>query len=357
MRKTLRLRWPLILAALAVCAAAQIVNPQENIASPHGSWIADRYGTSLSGARGARVPASLQPGPGAAHRPAPNSVLTCFAVLDPRVPLPKGGVPFGRPNMNLCDRLQLTPDQMAAPQALDPAGEPFRMGETYRLLLGGGVSVTVQVTALTESQGSFSTADPSYNSYLGAVLTVSPQDLAKFRASPRKEFVRARAHGRGLRPASGLAVLHRLDTASAGHRGETAALAPRQPARRPPIMRGPRPTPTLAVEIIAAAGQRLYLVRAELLPPSTEGRRLTPVVYAWVELDPAPHILGNTAYGTVQGSEEMEQQSILNVLGLGGGRTAILFDDKGEYHWSHELLILSPDGSLKLAHAYGATSD
>lgn len=326
-RRTGRLGILALLALLGVSLAAQSMNPDENVRSVHGPWIADRYDAS--------------------------HVLACFNFLDPRLHFPQDAPTLAGDPTRLCDSVQLTAPQMQALQAEEPAGERFHLGDRYRLRLEDGKALTVRVSLLTGMRGTYSSADPSIDSYTGAILAVAAGDLTPFRASHAEAFVLERMDASCSQPAAA------RSTGWQSPPRAVARIAPMLVRARLKYLSGSIPAgepPRIALDGIIPAGATeptLYLARA--VWPGTP--RSAVVLYAWVLLKPTPQIVGDAAGGTVGPGERQEQQRVVSVVGLGCGQTGIVFDDDGSYHWSHQLLVLDRDGNLRVVHAFGATSD
>jgi hypothetical protein len=338
-------RCPLIIAFL-LCGPVLAAQVQGNyvqaadtgldVRSAHGPWIATRYDTT--------------------------HVSAYFDILKPTTPFPKDApkLPCTTTEQDPLGTIltQVTSAQMATLQSFDPDGEKFKLGDQYKLLLGGGTWLPVTVTALTGIAGfDGGDTDPSSDTYIGALLAVAPSHLPKFKATGHDFFVLERPDA-VLEPSPvqpsftdwqspllvadfiGLILQPRLETMFRGVGFELD---------REPTIR------LQAVQIGPHTGSIYFLNaswKAKLWRGHVDYHAVALVAYAWAALAPAPHLISTPATGTRGPTEFQLDQEVLNVVDLGGGRTGILFRDDAMYHWSVQLLEYSAD-HLRAINAFG----
>ncbi|MGH9466692.1 MAG: hypothetical protein ACRD1Y_05000 [Terriglobales bacterium] len=321
----------LLCLTLAVFAAA--ARPQ-SVRSPHGPWIAQRVDAS--------------------------HVMACMEMVNPALPLPPGLNIKQNESHGICNTGTATPAQMRLLQALDPGGEHFSLGESYRLLVAQGPPMVVRVSSLIVTLGApGDSADPGLDTYLGTLLEIAPSDRPRF-ARLRSKYYALERMDAPWTPAA--LTGHFMAWRPAPPPLAAALLALAQSKLAASSFSNLTLQPGSAIDVANVFVTRRIPPAACLLRvvwPSPRGNGPGPSFYAWVALAPTPRVVGPVDMAVGEGGERLPNGGarILNLVPLDAAHVAILSDDIEMYHYTYQLWVLGRDGSLRLANAFGATSD
>jgi hypothetical protein len=321
---------PILTLALAAALAGQgpSVNPNENLRSAHGPWVAQRQ--------------------------APSHVVVCFGFLDPRRALPPGVSITRNPSAgDGCDFGRVTADSMRKLQAMDPYGEHFQLGDRYRLLVDAGAPLIVTVSDLYAVAGDYTSPDaqPGVDTYVGAALAIAPADAKRFQGLKSSYFMLERMDA-PYAPPDTSAKAGDWEPPPPGIAAALTGLAAKASSLpRAPHMQSPPRSLSVQCVLVGENGQPEACILKVTWPGMPPAPQSPPYVYSWVAFAPAPHFAG------VPDAWDVHEFDIQNVIPLDGGRVAVLAEDEAEYKFSAQLWMLEADGTFHLVHAYGAVSD
>ena len=229
-----------------------------------------------------------------------------------------------------------------------PEAERFAIGDQYDLLVENGTAVPVKLSNLVGSEGD---EDVGNDSYIGALATVShPDDLLFTRGyyvlrhhqEPRDDGAKRNTNV----PLVGLVdepVRSDIQNRMASLLNEQMKIAADNDDR-PEAERVP---PAIAVQTFRAADRSLrYYVRAQWKSANQPDDKPPYMLAAWMTPKPTLHILSlETRTSRYRFDSALPQ--LLNVIDLGGGRTAIIVSSEGDDGRSLDLLEYRDGLSLR----------
>ena len=216
--------------------------------------------------------------------------------------------------------------------------EHFSIGDRYDLLLGNGVVATVKLTTLVGCE----TDEPVGNdSFIGALATIEDKDL---RGMLAKGYYAVQRHQEAQRNA-----IEAKPDANAGARKYAALLDEPVPfdveAKLAELLTMRMKTETSDTEHKAAGnvspalkvqsfhladGTLRYYVRAEWNPGTEPTGKSNYLLAAWVSPHPTLRILALEKRTSQYGGINDGLPDLLNVVGLGSGKTGIILSVRGE---------------------------
>lgn len=244
-------------------------------------------------------------------------------------------------------QVELTASYIAQFQ-MGPEAEHFAIGDQYDLLLENGGTVPVTLSTLVGSEGD---EDVGNDSYIGALATVSHPDYLLFTRGyyvlRHHQEQRDDAAKRDTNvPPVGLVdepIRSDIQNRMASLLNEQMKIAADNDNRR----EAERVPPALAVQTFRVAdGSLRYYVRAQWKPANQADNESPYMLAAWMTPKPTLHILSletrTSSYGFDSGLPKL-----LNVIDLGGGRTAIIVSSAGDDSMSLDLLEYRDGLSLR----------
>lgn len=229
-----------------------------------------------------------------------------------------------------------------------PEAEHFAIGDQYDLLVENGTAVPVTLSTLVGSEGD---EDVGNDSYIGALATVSHPDsllftrgyyVVRHHQEPHDDFAKRDTNVQLV----GLVdepVRSDIQNRMASLLNERMKIMADNDERR----EAERVPPALAVQTFRVAdGSLRYYVRAQWKSATQTDDESPYMLAAWMTPNPTLHLLSLETRTSSYGFDSALPQ-LLNVIDLGGGRTAIIVSSAGDDSMSLDLLEYRDGLSLR----------